>query len=144
MSKTSENIPNLFPFVDALVDDLMTMSDDELIKEVREDGGDPDAIAMKLRAQIEARLLADSKAKLMNAREAMRAASLARPMSAVTGLSLDKKMGILKKFAANDGQLHQRLTMAARNGEGASEREIDDILRDLRDLGAIDNEGNAS
>ena len=32
--------------------------------------------------------------------------------------------------------------MAARKGEGASEREIDDILRDLRDLGAIDDQGN--
>ena len=32
--------------------------------------------------------------------------------------------------------------MAARQGVGASEREIDDILRDLRELGAIDDDGN--
>lgn len=143
MSKTSDNMPDLFQFADALVDDLMTMSDEELLKEVRADGGDPDTIATKLRAQIEARILADSKAKLASAREAVRTASATRATLVVTGLSLDQKRLILERFAANDDQLHQRLTMAARKGEGASEREIDDILRDLRDLGAIDSEGNS-
>jgi len=32
--------------------------------------------------------------------------------------------------------------MAARNGEGITEKEMDDILADLRELGAIDEDGN--
>ena len=57
-------------------------------------------------------------------------------------LPISRKQEILAQFAANDGRLRDRMTMAARKGEGASEREIDDILRDLRDLGAIDDQGN--
>ncbi len=32
--------------------------------------------------------------------------------------------------------------MAARKGEGMTEKEMDAILDDLRELGAIDDEGN--
>ncbi len=32
--------------------------------------------------------------------------------------------------------------MAARNGEEITDQEIETILNDLRDLGAIDDEGN--
>ena len=39
-------------------------------------------------------------------------------------------------------KLKSRLTMAARNGEGITEQEMDSILADLRELGVIDDEGN--
>lgn len=142
MTKPSDNKPDLFQFTDALVDDLMSISDEELLKELREDGGDPDALAIGLRASIEARMLADGKAKLASARGAMKAALSARSNVTALSLTLNEKQQILERFAANDGQLRQRLTMAARKGEGASERELDDILRDLRELGAIDEKGN--
>lgn len=142
MTRKPDNKPDLFQFADALVDDLMALSDEELLNEVREDGVDPEALAMELRDQIEARIATDNKARLARAREEMNAARAYRASSGVASLPLARKQQILGQFAANDGRLRQRLTMAARKGEGASEREVDDILRDLLDLGAIDDEGN--
>lgn len=142
MTHEPDNKPDLFHFADALVDDLMALSDEELLGEVREDGTDPEALAKELREKIEARIASDNKARLARAREEMNAARAARANSGVVSLPLARKQQILEQFAASDGQLRQRLTMAARKGEGASEREVDDILRDLLDLGAIDDEGN--
>jgi len=142
MTRKSHNKPDLFHFADALVDDLMALSDEELLGEVREEGADPEALAKELREKLEARIATENKARLARAREEMNAARAARASSGVVSLPLVRKQQILGQFAANDGQLRQRLTMAARKGEGASEREVDDILRDLLDLGAIDDEGN--
>ena len=142
MTRKPSDKPDLFHFADALVDDLMALSDEELLAEVREGGADPEALAKEFREKIEQKIAIDSKARLTTAREEMKAARSARASSAVVRLPSARKQQILGQFAANDGQLQQRLTMAARKGEGASEREIDDILRDLLDLGAIDDEGN--
>lgn len=136
-------MPHLFHLSDALVDDLMVLSDEDLLAEVRESGADPETVAKQLREQIEARIASDNKARLERARHEMNAARAARASAGVVSLPLARKQQILGQFAANDGSLRQRLTMAARKGDGASEREIDDILRDLLDLGAIDDEGNA-
>lgn len=142
MTRKAGNKPDLFQLADALVDDLMALSDEELLNEVREGGADPEALASELREKIEARIAADNKARLAKAREEINAARAARASSGVVSLPLARKQQIIGLFAANDGQLRQRLTMAARKGEGASEREVDDILRDLLDLGAIDDKGD--
>lgn len=143
MTRKAEDMPHLFHLSDALVDDLMALSDEDLLAEVRESGADPETVARQLREQIEARIASDNRARLERARDEMNAARAARASSGVVNLPLARKQQILGQFAANDGSLRQRLTMAARKGDGASEREIDDILRDLLDLGAIDDEGNA-
>lgn len=142
MTRKPDDRPTLFQFADALVDDLMATTDDELLNEVREDGADPEALARELRDQIEAKLAIESKARLATARQGLDAVRATRLSSSVVSLPLARKQQILGQFAANDGQLRQRLTMAARKGVGASEREVDEILRDLLDLGAIDDEGN--
>ena len=142
MTRNSDNKPDLFQFADALVSDLMALSDEELLAEVRAAGADPETLAKDLREKIEARIAIDNKARLARAREEMNAVRTALASPGVVSLPLTRKNQILGQFAANDGQLRQRLTMAARKGEGASEREVDDILRDLLDLGAIDAEGN--
>lgn len=141
MTRKFENRPDLFKLADALVDDLMALSDEELLNEVREGAADPEVLANELRQKIEARIVTDNKARLAKARAEINATRAARTSSGVVSLPLARKQQIIGLFAANDGQLRQRLTMAARKGEGASEREVDDILRDLLDLGAIDDKG---
>lgn len=142
MTRKPVHKPDLSHFADAIVDGLMSLSDEELLGEVREDGADPEALAKEIRTKIEARIAISAKARLTRAREEINSARAARVSSGVVSLPLARKQQILGQFAANDGQLRERLTMAARRGEGASEREVDDILRDLLDLGAIDDEGN--
>lgn len=132
----------LFLFADALVEDLMALSDEELLSEVRDDGIDPEKLAGIVREQIQAAVVRENKACLVRARAELNVARAMRANANVVSLSLSRKQQILGQFAADDGRLRQRLTMAARKGEGATEREIDDILKDLVDLGAIDDEGN--
>ena len=79
-------------------------------------------------------------ARLAAARRAVsrdRKARVVRPP-----LRADRREAVLTRFANDDPKLKGRLTMAARKGEGVSEKEIDAILDDLRELGAIDDEGN--
>src|SRR3546814_11182853 len=49
----------LLPFADALVEDWMTLSDEEVFAEFRADGFDPEVVAAELRAHIEG-LVAES------------------------------------------------------------------------------------
>ena len=41
---------------------------------------------------------------------------------------------------AQDARLTEKLTLAARNGEGQSERDVDSAIDDLNELGAFDEE----
>ncbi|MBS47315.1 MAG: hypothetical protein CMN60_06260 [Sphingobium sp.] len=132
----------LLPFADALVEDWMTLSDEEVFAEFRADGVDPDVVAAELRAHIQGLVTENGKSRLARARAGLAEARADRAASNVFHLPISRKQEILAQFAANDGRLRGRMTMAARKGESASEREIDDILRDLRDLGAIDDQGN--
>lgn len=142
MTRKPSEEARLFRLTDALVADLMALSDDELLREIRDSGDDPEAVAAEVRDALQATVTRESKARLGKARESLDAARVARAGGNLLSLPLPRKQQILGQFAANDGRLRERLTMAARKGDGASEREVDDILRDLRDLGAIDDEGN--
>jgi hypothetical protein len=132
----------LLPLADALIEDWMTRSDEEVFAEFRDDGLDPEDVAAQLRAHIESLVAESGKSRLARARAELASARADRASTSIFLLPISRKQEILAQFAANDGRLRDRMTMAARKGEGASEREIDDILRDLRDLGAIDDQGN--
>ena len=142
MTRKPNDEAKLLRLTDALVADLMSLTDEALLRETTEDGNDPEVVADEVRAALHAAVLREGKARLAKARGRLDAARTARTGGVLLGLPLPRKQQILGQFAANDGRLRERLTMAARKGEGASEREVDDILRDLRDLGAIDDEGN--
>lgn len=142
MTRKPSDETKLFRLTDALVADLMALSDDELFRETRDGGDDPEVVAADVRDALQATVTRESKARLIKARESLDSARVARAGGNLLSLPLPRKQQILGQFAANDGRLRERLTMAARKGDGASEREVDDILRDLRDLGAIDDEGN--
>ncbi len=126
-----------------LVDDLLSMSDEELFAEVREEGGDPAAEAEEVAKLLAASLVAAGKLRMEEARAQLGRVHALRNRPSITGLSVDAKAKILRHFAANDTPLQQRLTTAARNGEGLTESEMDTVLLDLIELGAIDSEGNA-
>ncbi|MFC3097929.1 hypothetical protein [Alteraurantiacibacter palmitatis] len=132
----------LLPLADALIEDWMTRSDEEIFAEFRDDGLEPEDVAAQLRAHIESLVAESGKSRLARARAGLAGARADRASSSMFLLPISRKQEILTQFAANDGRLRDRITMAARKGEGASEREIDDMLMDLRDLGAIDDQGN--
>lgn len=132
---------SLHRLADELVADLMQLSDAELLAEVKAEGLDPEKEAARVRATISAALTERGKARLKAARSALDAARAPAP-GARRHFQIQDRRAVLARFANDDSKLRDRLTMAARNGEGITDEEVEAILNDLRDLGAIDDEGN--
>lgn len=132
----------MLSFVDRCLNEIDALSDEELLAEAREAGQDPERVADELRSLISDLIKEQAKERLKSARALLNSRRAAPAVETANVLSFEKKQAILQGFADNDGRLRERLTMAARKGEGASEREVDSILQDLRDLGAIDENGN--
>ena len=126
---------------DELVADIMSMSDAELLAEVEAEGLSAEDEAGRIRGIVSGAITRAAKSRLKAARaEIDRAARI--PRGQVHQLPIRDRAAVLVRFANDDAKLKSRLTIAARNGEGITEKEMDDILADLRELGAIDEDGN--
>lgn len=126
---------------DELVADIMSMSDTELLAEVEAEGLSPEDEAGRIRGIVSGAITRAAKSRLKAARaEINRTARM--PRGQVHQLPIRDRAAVLVRFANDDVKLKSRLTIAARNGEGITEKEMDDILADLRELGAIDDDGN--
>ena len=125
-----------------VVDDIMHALDEEIIAEAKARLGDASKACNEVVNVIERAILTGNKAKLMNARAELNSRSNSSE-SKILQFTLQKKKQILNQFSASDAQLKQKITMAARNGDGASENDINGIIDDLLELGLIDDEGNS-
>lgn len=142
VSRGKKPDPTLDRFLDELTEDVMSMTDAELLAELAEEGTDPVAEAQAARDAIGAGLNRAGRAKLEAARVAVTRDRTAHVVH--LAVSSDRRADVLARFANDDVKLKSRLTMAARNGEGITAKEADAILRNLRELGAIDDDGNPS
>ena len=141
MSGAGRPNPPIGRLADELVADIMAMSDAELLAEVEAEGLNAEDEADRIRAIISTATARSGKSRLQTARaEIDRATGAGRGQ--VHQLPLRDRAAVLARFANDDTKLQSRLTMAARNGDGITEKEMDDILADLRELGAIDEDGN--
>ena len=141
MSQSDRPVPPIVRLADELVADIMSMSDAELVAEVGKGGLSPDREAERTRSIISGVIAQAGKARLKAAREKIDG-SRTSFRGQIHQLPLRDRAAVLVRFANDDAKLKSRLTMAARNGEGVTEKEMDDILADLRELGAIDDDGN--
>ena len=110
---------------DALVEDLLAMSDDEVVADSREIGMDVEQEAMHVRQLLERTA---GKAK-MTAAKAEMAEYRARGAS---------HAGSAGARPANDLQ-EARLTLAARNGTDQTEADIKSVAEDLAELAAFED-----
>jgi len=141
VSGSGRAVPPLNKLADELVADIMSMSDAELLAEVEAEGLNAEDEASRVRAVNSVATGQAAKARLKAARaEIDRAAG--SNLGQVHRLPLKDRAAVLVRFANDDAKLKSRLTMAARNGEGITENEMDDILANLRELGAIDEDGS--
>jgi len=126
---------------DKLAADAMSLSEAEVRAEMAERHGSVDVAATRVRGLIDAAVAQSGRRKLERARAEVRAARSGGTAS-LAALSVQDKMAILSRHAANDDGLRQKLTMAARNAEEEiSEGDLDSFLEDLLDLGVIDEQG---
>jgi hypothetical protein len=126
--------------IGTLAEDTLETPDNEIIAEVVEDYGDPSVIADRMRAVIDKATLASGKAKMAQAKEAVQAYRKRAGAIGTHQMTLTQKRQLVERAIARDRSLEEKLTLAARKGEVLSERDIDGMLEDLRELGALDEE----
>ncbi len=140
MSKDSDARVKLDRLGEALAKDLDELSDDELLEEMAATDEERQNTVGHMRSLVEKAIATSGRRRLAKARQAYDAARGKR-RAKVTALPLDRKKALIAHFAKNPQALPEKLTLAARN-EANSEADLDSLLQDLFELGAIDDEGN--
>ena len=123
---------------DALVDDVIKTADEDILGEIIEEYGDPDRLADDMRTMFENTVLETGKAKLAAAKRAVKEAG--GKGATVVSIDESKARRRYNEMVAADRELSDKLTVAARKGEGQSEQDIKNIIGDLAELGAFDDE----
>jgi len=120
---------------ESLVDDILNMTDEEMLAEITADGENPERIAQEARDIFERAVMTCRKAKLAAAKKAVlldrqQSSKIFQLDPSVARQKLDK---ILKQHP----ETRNKLTLAARNEGGLSDRDIFSMLQDLEELGVI-------
>jgi hypothetical protein len=126
---------------DALVDDVLNLSDDEILAEAREDYDDPNRAAQEVSNAIQNVLLKRRKARLLVAQKAYQE-HLGRSAKLTRTLSFSEKRALIQRIKSNDAAFNEKLTMAARKEDELSENDLDSIINAFLELGLIDENGN--
>ena len=133
--KRSDERRHLASLADALFDDLIAASDDDILNEVAKAGGDVAEISDRMRSQFEETVIQARKERMKVAKAGRKAAQAARAVAEVVDIAIAR--GALKQALSQEG-----LSMAARN-ETESDLTDEEVLRkynDLIRLGVIDPE----
>ncbi|WP_419900300.1 hypothetical protein [Roseomonas sp. USHLN139] len=126
---------------DALIDDILGATDDEIAAEAAEDGIDLEAQAAVMRSMLERARLESGKTRMAAAKAA---AAAHRSVAPHGRIPVSQSAGFAGR-AANDVGNARKLTMAARNGGEQLDRDLKGVEEDLAELNAlIEEEGKES
>jgi hypothetical protein len=121
---------------DFLVDDILNVSDEDVLAEFRETHGDPDDNAAEMRALFENGVLISNKKRLAAAKAG--AAENRRTSIVSTAPPIDMQAARARLRAVIDiPGLPQKITLAARKESELSDADILGMLEDLRELGIL-------
>lgn len=123
---------------DAFAEDILDLSDDEVMSEAQEKYGDVELEISNTRNIFNSAAMKSKKSKLAAARQHLDSNRNQNNPTNILSLSIRDK----KKLITQAKQSVDSLTLAARNEEEMSKSDTDGILQDLIDLGVIDENGN--
>lgn len=135
MSDKATPSQKLHRLLTSVEDEILSLADDELLKEVRDNGEDPGAIAGEMRAIINKEVLKSRRHRLSTAREQYNIEVQKR--QGMRRISLPIEEAVLLIREAIQGRA-TAATLAFRDGKGVSEDDLLSIVEDLRSLGLID------
>lgn len=124
----------LIRLADAFADDILGLSDEELLAEFIDSHGDPVKNAADMRALFERTVIATNKRRL----KAAQAAVTAKQSSGMPTLAIDiagARRKLRQLLASNNPA--QKLTLAARKEDELSDADVLGMLDDLNELGVI-------
>jgi hypothetical protein len=117
---------------DALADDILNASDEEILAEFRENYGDPNRHAIDMRALFEKTVIAANKGRLAAARAG--AAAIRRPASS-TPVDIAEARKRLRSLRSSSS-VSQPMTLAARNESELSDADVLSMYENMLELGA--------
>ena len=127
----------LIRLADTFVDDILSMTDEAIMAEAREDHTDPSAVATHTIALFEQAAASAGKGRLAAAKAAL--ADRVAPTTA-TRIEPTAARRRLDRLLAHDAKAAGGLTLAARNGQGLSDDDVRTMLEDLAELGIVPDE----
>lgn len=130
----------LLRLADALTEDTLNMSDEEVLAEVKEDSFDADRYAADMCERFKKELIVSNKKRLFEAKAGVASMRGAGAGSAsVTNIATAR---VRLHTLLNNPELARTLTLAARNEGELSDADVLSMLDDLRELGVFPSEGN--
>jgi hypothetical protein len=118
----------------AMVEDIMEASDEEILAQFAEDVGSPEENAARMRALFEKAVLRANKGRLQAARAGVAASKVS---SAASVIPIGEARARLRQ--ALDAQAHDKsFTLAARKENELSDADVLDMLEAMRELGLLD------
>lgn len=143
-NKKLTSLEQLDRLADSLVFEIIELSDKEILDDAKEQFDSPIAEVDRLKNIINNALLQSAKTKLTNAKNSVNAYKSETIKNNVIHLSTADKHTIIKNYTTRDPDLQQKLTLAARKGEGIqTENDIDGMFEDMVELGLIDEDGRS-
>lgn len=124
---------------DEFVDDILNLSDDEVLAEFREDGGDPERHAAKMRSMFENRLLAANKARMSAAKAGVASSRRVEKRLSVPVVDIADARARLRALIARADSI-PGLTLAARKEDELSDSDVVGMLEELAELGLLDGD----
>ena len=122
---------------DFLVEDILNASDEEIMAEAKEDYADVKAEAEHIHKLIKSAIFDHGKTQLKEAKKQFIADKEKRNKN-VSVISLEDKRALIRRLSeSNTG-----LTLAAREENKMSDRDLDACIQSAYELGLIDEEGN--
>lgn len=121
---------------DALVDDILNTSDEDILAEFRDTHGDPDRHAAEMRELFEKSILIANKKRLAAAKAGAAARRKPAPIVSSGPIDMEAARARLRAIANTPG-IPQRVTLAARKENELSDNDILGMLDDLRELGVL-------
>ncbi len=119
----------------SLVDDILRMTDEEILAEVVADGEDPKQITQEAKGIFERAVTICGKSRLAAAKKAV--LSDRQQGSKVLRLDPGTARQRLENILRQHSETRNKLTLAARNGDGLSDSDVLSMLENLGELGVI-------
>lgn len=128
---------------DSFVEDILGMSDEEILAELREDGGDPEQHAVGMLAMFETSLLTANKARMASAKAGAAANRRATRMPAAASIvgiadARARLRAVIERASTIPG-----LTLAARKEDELSDEDVLSMLEEMAELGLLDDDPEA-
>lgn len=120
---------------DALVEDLLNTSDEEILNDFRASGGDLNILAKEMKGILDKSIISANKSRLAAARSG---ANSLRYQHSQASIPIDMASARARlKAIINAPETAQQLTLAARKENELSDADILGMLEDLQELGSL-------